>query len=148
MSQEDAPALVVETRVDAPPDAVFAYFVDPARYRRWKGEDAELDARPGGAYRVRMPRGGTVRGEYTVVEPPRRLVFTWGWEGDEAVPPGSTTVEVTLEPDGDATVVRLRHWGFPTDGARDVHREGWVHYLARLAVAGTGGDPGPDPLAA
>ena len=37
------------------------------------------------------------------------MVFTWGWEGNEAVPPGSTTVEIDLEPDGDATTLTLRH---------------------------------------
>ena len=56
----------LETRVAAPPEIVFAYFVQPELYRRWKGSTAELDARPGGLYRVTMPTGqialGRVRG--------------------------------------------------------------------------------------
>ena len=77
--------------------------------------------------------------------PHSRVVFTWGWEGDSAVPPGSSTVEVSLIPDGDGTVVRLRHSGLPTAELRTRHAEGWEHFLARLAEAGAGRDPGPDP---
>ena len=84
----------VETRIAAPPDVVFAYFTDPELYRRWKGSSAELDARPGGLYRVVMPSGDLVRGEYVEVQPPTRVVFTWGFEGNAELPPGSSTVEV------------------------------------------------------
>jgi uncharacterized protein YndB with AHSA1/START domain len=79
-----------------------------------------------------------------VVEPPTRLVFTWGWEGADEMPPGSTTVEVRLTPDGDATIVRLTHRDLPTPEQVESHAAGWGHFLARLAVAATGGDPGPD----
>ena len=49
------------------------------------------------------------RGEYVEVDPPSRVVFTWGWEDQEtAVPPGSSTVEITLTPDGEGTKVRPR----------------------------------------
>src|SRR5437899_2042975 len=78
-------------------------------YRRWKGTTAELDARPGGLYRVLMPSGDRVRGEYVTVEPPHRVVFTWGFEGSTDLPPGSSTVEITLASDGDGTIVRRRH---------------------------------------
>jgi uncharacterized protein YndB with AHSA1/START domain len=84
-------------------------------------------------------------GRYLVVDPPRRLVLTWGWEGNQHLPPGSSTVEITLEPDGEGTIVRLRHTGLPDDELRQQHREGWVRYLDRLSVAASGGDPGPEP---
>ena len=63
----------VTVRVAGTPDEVFPYFTDPEKYRRWKGLDAELDARPGGIYRVWMPRGLVLEGEYRVVERPMTM---------------------------------------------------------------------------
>ena len=84
--------------------------------------------------------------KYVEVTPYSRVVFTWGWEGDgQAVPPGSSTVEITLQPDGDETIVRLRHYGLPAE-ERPQHLEGWVHYLDRLSQVAEGRDPGTDPL--
>ncbi len=139
-----AAPIELETRVAARPELVFAYFVQPELYRRWKGTAAELDPRPGGLYRVVMPTGHIVVGEYVLVEPPSRVVFTWGWEGNPDLPPGSTTVEITLVPDGEGTIVRLRHGGLPDDYWREQHVGGWRRYLDRLTVAGAGGEPGPD----
>jgi uncharacterized protein YndB with AHSA1/START domain len=118
--------------------------VDPDLYRRWKGTTAELDAQPGGLYRVLMPSGDQVRGEYVAVEPPHRVVFTWGFEGSADLPPGSSTVEITLQADGDGTIVRLRHDRLPTDLSREQHAMGWRHYVERLAIVADGGEPGPD----
>jgi uncharacterized protein YndB with AHSA1/START domain len=146
-------ALEIERRVPAPPETVFSYFTDPEKHQLWQGVAAELDARPGGRYLVHFSERGRVRGEYLVVDPPRRLVLTWGWEGDEAIPqqitaitPGSSTVEIEFVPDGDETVLRLRHSGLPPDDS--FFAMGWNLYLPRLAAAATGEDAGPDPLSA
>lgn len=135
-----------EVRIAAAPETVFGFFTEPEKMIRWKGTSAELDPRPGGVYRVDVSGRDIAVGEYVEIDPPRRVVFTWGWEGNEQVPPGSSTVEVTLEPDGDGTIVRLVHRGLPV-GEGTGHAEGWEHFLPRLAVAATGGDPGPDPWA-
>lgn len=139
--------LELTTRIAARPETVFPYLTDPDRYALWMGTEATLDPEPGGSYRVFMRDGIEARGEFVEVDPPHRVVFTWGWEGHPLVPPGSTRVEVMLEPDGDGTLVRLVHHDLPSDEERDQHREGWVLYLDRLATAATGGDPGPDPNA-
>jgi len=117
-------AAELEVRIEARPEIVFEFLVDPEKMSRWKGTSAELDPRPGGIYRVGGIAGGaTIVGEFVEIDPPRRLVFTWGWEGDEEVPPGSSTVEVTLTRDGDATVPHLAHRDLPAgQGAR--HLEG------------------------
>ncbi len=136
-----------EIRIAARPEVVFSYFVDPEKMIQWKGISAVLDPRPGGLYRVDINGRDVARGEYLEVLPHRRVVFTWGWEGEGvSVKPGQSTVEVTLEPDGDGTLVRLRHYGLEGE-ARKSHAEGWVHYLARLASAAEGRPPGPDPWA-
>lgn len=137
-----------EVRIRARPETIFPFFTNPALMVRWKGIAAELEPRPGGVYRVNVTGRDIAQGKYLEVVPPSRVVFTWGWEGaDSPVPPGSSTVEVTLVPDGDETVVRLRHYGLPPGEAQEGHLQGWIHYLARLAVAAVGGDPGPDPWA-
>jgi len=138
--------LDVETRIQARPEAIFAFFTDPVLYRSWMGDRAELDPRAGGTYRIHVPGGRVAEGRFVVVEPPHRIVFTWGWVGSDEVPPGSTTVDISLRQDGDVTIVRLGHSGLPSDVSREQHVLGWRHYLGRLAVVGVGDDPGPDPL--
>lgn len=128
----------VETWVRASPEVVFTFFTDSDKYRRWQGQKAELDPRPGGRYRVDMDGTNVARGEYVEVDPPRRVVFTWGFEGSPVLPPGSSTVEVTLIPDGDGTIVRLRHSGLPDEDSRAQHAAGWQLYTQRL-VAEAGG---------
>jgi uncharacterized protein YndB with AHSA1/START domain len=137
-----------EIRIAARPETVFDFFVDPRKMLQWKGSKAELDPRPGGTYRVEINDQATVRGEYVEIDPPTRVVFTWGWEGQEsgehAVAPGSSRVEVDLTPDGDGTIVRLRHLDLP-EQSREIHGQGWDLYLSRLAQAAAGEHPGPDP---
>jgi uncharacterized protein YndB with AHSA1/START domain len=74
-------------------------------------------------------------------------MFTWGWEsGDPAFAPGSTVVEVTLQPDAGGTLLRLEHRNVPRE-SQSRSGAGWDHYLARLALAASGRDPGRDPWA-
>jgi uncharacterized protein YndB with AHSA1/START domain len=131
-------------RIEARPEVVFQYFVDPAKMLEWKGVEAELDPRPGGIYRVNVTGREVARGEYMEVTPHSRVVFSWGWEGNPEVPPGSSTVEVTLTPDGTGTLLVLRHGNLP-EAAGAGHAEGWDHFLPRLATRAAGGDPGVDP---
>jgi uncharacterized protein YndB with AHSA1/START domain len=141
-----ADAIEKEVRIAARPETVFAFFTDPKKMVLWKGITAELEPRPGGIYRVNVTGKDIARGRYVEIMPPRRIVFTWGWEGEgHPLPPGTSTVEITLIPDGDATIVRLRHYGLSA-ALRDEHAMGWEHYLARLAIAAPGGSPGPDPM--
>lgn len=133
-------------RIGAPVEVVFSFLTDGALMPEWAGAEVELDPRPGGIFRVRSARNLVVRGRFVAVEPPSRVVFTWGWEDmPSLVPPGSSTVEITLAPDGDGTVLHLTHSGLPAE-QREFHDAGWERYLARLAVAAAGGDPGRDPF--
>jgi uncharacterized protein YndB with AHSA1/START domain len=96
------------------------------------GVGAQLDPRPGGKFRIDADGSNIATGEYKEVDPPHRLVMTWGWETDESVPPGSTTVVITLTPDGSGTLLRLRHLGLPTVDARERHTGGWNLYAGQL----------------
>ncbi len=148
-SHTESEAVEQTVRIRARPETVFGFFTDASKMALRKGVTASLDPRPGGIYRVVMNSRDTVRGEYVEVTPHSKVVFIWGWEGDgHPIPPGSSTVEVTLTPDGDGTILRLRHGGLPDQQSRELHAMGWQHYLARLLTAAAGGDPGPDTLAA
>lgn len=119
-------------RIAARPETVFRRFVEPEALTEWMGEVATLDPRPGGQWRLEYGNGAIAAGEFTVVEPPTRVAWTWGWEENSLVPPGSTTVEVELTTDGDMTVLTLRHTGLPDTEAAKNHGEGWDHFLPQL----------------
>lgn len=138
--------LVREIMIDATPETIWPFLTDPGRHVEWDGTVAELDPRPGGIYRVLVAGQHPSAGEYVEVVPMEKVVFTFGWDlPDHPIPAGSTTVEITLVPEGDKTRVRLVHSGLPEDAVGD-HTVGWDHYLGRLAVRAAGGDPGPDVL--
>lgn len=139
--------VVVERRIKARPETVFAYFTDRDRWLLWQGVDALIEPEQGGAFRVNVTGNGFASGRFVEVDPPHRIVFTWGWEEpDNLTQPGTSTVEIELWPeqDGTATLLRLTHRDLlPTEDTG--HEEGWMHYLDRLRVVAEGGDPGRDP---
>ena len=132
-----AGSIEVTQRIEAPPEIVFAYLTDSARFIQWMGVGAQLDPRPGGRYRIDIDGDHIVIGQYQEVEPPHRLVMSWGWQGHPTVPPGSTTVEITLTPEKGATLLRLRHLGLPSDGERRLHTQGWNQYTGKLKEVAT-----------
>lgn len=141
-------AVVVERRIKARPETIFSFFTLPERWLQWQGVEGSVEPRPGGILRINVTGATFASGHVVEVDPPWRIVFTWGWEGaDSDVPPGSSTVEITLTDEGGVTVVRLTHRDLP-DSTTDLHRIGWENYLGRLAVVAIGGDPGPDPFRA
>jgi uncharacterized protein YndB with AHSA1/START domain len=140
-----AEPLIASVHVEAEPARVFEYFTRAEAMVRWMGDYAVLDATPGGEFVVDI-NGVPVRGRYVEVDPPHRLVVSWGHAGSERLPPGASTVEVRLSEDAGGTRVQVTHSGLPEPEDASFAR-GWPHFLARLAVAAPGGDPGPDPLA-
>jgi uncharacterized protein YndB with AHSA1/START domain len=140
-------SVVREVKINAKPETVFAYLVDEPKLRRWFSMSGAWDPRPGRDYRLQVTKEDVASGKIVEVKPPSKLVFTFGWEGEDvSIKPGASTVEITVQPDGDGTLVRLTHNGIPTQESADSHRHGWEHYLDRLAIAATGKDPGPDPF--
>jgi uncharacterized protein YndB with AHSA1/START domain len=130
-----------------PPEVAFDLLTDPERLRRWQVVSAYVDLRAGGEYRWTVIPGQVAAGTYREVEPGRRIVFGWGWEGNDDLPPDRSMVTVTLEPVGDGSRVTLVHDGLsPTQ--QESHAAGWEHYLGRLVVLATTGDAGPDEWAA
>jgi uncharacterized protein YndB with AHSA1/START domain len=118
---DDRNVIEIERWIEARPETVFAYLTDPERFRRWQGGDAWIEPHRGGTFQVSVsgPSGGVVRGEFLEVVAPRKLVFTWRWDGITPKRQDLTTllerpstVEISLESQGDGTVLRLRHTQF------------------------------------
>ncbi len=128
-------------------DDTFALITQPDRLRRWQVITARVDLRAGGDFRWTIIPGNSAGGTFTEVDPGRRVVFTWGWEGSADLPLGASTVIITLEPAAGGTLVHLVHEGLTGEQAAS-HAEGWNHYLDRLVLAATDGDAGADEWAA
>ena len=131
MSQHSVDASI---RINATPAEVFPYLTEPALLTKWMASWVDVEPTPGGKFSVRLG-DQPVLGTYVVVEPPHRVVFTWGLPGNEALLPGSSTVEIVLTADGDQTVVDLMHTDLP-DELRADHLAGWTSLLERLRTTG------------
>ena len=141
-------ALIVrhETQIAAPPATVFAFLTDPQKIVSWMGGASETEVHPGGLYLLKgVGRGRTARGAFREVVPVHRLAYSFGWDGDDEVPPGSSLIEIDLIDRDGGTLLRMTHSGLPNKESCDNHATGWAHYIERLCVACSGNDPGPDP---
>ena len=134
-----------EVQIAAPPATVFAFLTDPDKILSWMGAGATTEVHPGGLYLVKsIGQGRNARGAFREVVPVHRLAYSFGWEGFEEVPPGSSLIEIDLiERDG-GTLLRMAHSGLPNEAQCAAHAKGWAHYLTRLAIAAAGGNPGAD----
>jgi len=132
----------LERRIAATPARVFAAWREPRDLERWVwgsiGKDcrAEVDFRVGGAFAISTLRDDgarwTMHGEYTQIEPDRRVAHTLRWDAPMGYGPVEERIGVELIEDGPFTVVRFRHEGDFGAGARAGHVEGWGNVLDSL----------------
>jgi uncharacterized protein YndB with AHSA1/START domain len=132
-------AVTVSRRIAASAERLFDAWLDPASLAVWMRRDGSeptdvvADPRVGGSFAFTMndPGGQFVHaGTYTVIDRPRALEFTWR---SHATHQADSLVRVTFEPDGDATVVEVRHERLPDVEAVRKHTEGWTEILGSLA---------------
>jgi uncharacterized protein YndB with AHSA1/START domain len=135
-----------EVHIPAPPATVFAFLTDPEKILSWMGAAATTEAHPGGLYLVKGvgDNAHVARGAFREVVPIHRLAYSFGWEGSEEVPPGSSLIEIDLVDRDGGTLLRMTHSGLPSAAQCVSHDSGWAHYLDRLAIAATGRNPGID----
>jgi uncharacterized protein YndB with AHSA1/START domain len=135
-----------EIQIAAPAATVFAFLTDPEKILSWMGTDATTETHPGGLYLVKgIGEGANVaRGAFREVVPVHRLAYSFGWEGKDEVPPGSSLIEVDLIDRDGGTLLRMTQSGLPDQAQCASHDRGWAHYLGRLAMAAAGRDPGID----
>src|SRR5215831_6635286 len=135
----------LRTSIDiaAAQDQFFDYFVRPELLVRWMGDFARLEANEGGLFSVDI-NGVLIRGHFVRLDRPHLIEIAWGEAGNTAMPPGATRLVVSLAPHAGGTRVTLEHSGL-TPGEAKKHAIGWPHFIDRLAIAASGGDPGADP---
>ncbi len=129
-----------------PPDDAFALITEPERLRRWQVVAAVVDLRAGGSYRWIVTPGHVAAGTFKEVEPGRRIVFGWGWDGSPELPGDASTVTITVEPADGGSLVTLVHEGLTQEQAI-AHAEGWNHYFERLEKLASTGTAGVDEWA-
>jgi uncharacterized protein YndB with AHSA1/START domain len=135
------PSLTLKRRLKARPEKVYAAWTDPDKIARWFGPaqviagsvQAEIDLRTGGYYRIAFDiadgRHNQVGGVYRDVVPNRKLVFSWAWH---TTPERESLVTVSLQSDGDGTLLTLHHEQLFDEAARDGHESGWIGTLDKL----------------
>jgi uncharacterized protein YndB with AHSA1/START domain len=131
--------------IAAEPENVFDYFLVPELMVQWMGDLARLDAKAGGLFSVDI-NGVLIRGNYTRIERPKLLEFSWGQLGNDEMPPGTTQVLITLAPEMGGTLLSLAHSNLePAEQGK--HAIGWPHFIERLVMLAQGMNPGRDPWA-
>lgn len=135
--------LIIRRIFAAPQSKVFHAWTDPRHLKQWcaPSDDfetliAEVDLRVGGKYRIGMKPPGVkdmhiATGIYREIDAPRRLVYTWSWEG--GINAGETVVTVEFRTVGAGTELMLKHEFFPNVEMRQQHESGWVGCIDRFA---------------
>jgi uncharacterized protein YndB with AHSA1/START domain len=133
------PSLVISRTYPASVDRVFKAWTDANQLGQWFAPsddyttNASVDLRVGHEYRIAITHKGgnvhTILGTYRLIDPPRKLVYTWRWEGG---PSTDTLVTVDFVPNGDSTEVTITHDQFADAETRAKHNEGWTGCLNRL----------------
>jgi len=121
-------------RIAANRETVFSFFTDGDRWASWWGPGSTVDARPGGRLLIRYPNGVEAAGEVVSVDPPERIVFTYGYVSGQPIPPGGSRVTIRLEAGAGETRLHLAH-EFAEAGVRDHHVQGWRYQLSLFANA-------------
>jgi uncharacterized protein YndB with AHSA1/START domain len=149
MEDNSANALRLTHHFAGPPGLVWAVWTRPELIRSWFGSshgfrahDIAVDLRLGGTWSLRNVKGEIteqVSGSYHEVEPTRRLVYSYHFEGTDFF----SVISIDLTPDGDGTRLEFLQTGFPDAQARIEHAKGWPQAIrvmgeALLAMHGIG----------
>lgn len=118
--------------IHAAPAIVFRHFIDCTRWAAWWGAGSSIDPRPGGRVYVRYPDGSEASGEVVEIDPPHRIVFTYGYASGKPFPSGASRVTISLEPHPEGTRLTLAH-ELPDEASREDHVQGWRYQLSLFA---------------
>jgi uncharacterized protein YndB with AHSA1/START domain len=142
----------LERAFPQPPHLLYRAWLEPPLVRLWMapgGQEvtrAQIEERPGGAYRTWKADGGVIVGsfdsELLELVPDRRLVFRWGFIGPQRRQgPSFDTLTVSFDPGpSGGTALRLVHERLDELAAAMPHiaenvRPGWEAVLTKLEHA-------------
>lgn len=127
--------LTIKRMFDAPPELVFAVWIDPAHIPNWWGPrgyttlSCDIDPRAGGKWRVASRHeDGSLTAETGVIREfsaPSRLVLTHAWEGRDGRPGAETVVTVTFVDVGGRTQMTFHQASFDSADSQAGHEAGW-----------------------
>ena len=140
-----AASISTSVLINAEPATVWKFMSDQTRFLSWMASmpgmpapsGSKFEPTPGGALHIVFPNGGAAKGSVVEMDPPRKLVFTWGYEPDVAktgLRAGSSRVEVVIRAAEDGTLATLTHAGPMSDELAKGHEQGWRHALSQLAL--------------
>jgi uncharacterized protein YndB with AHSA1/START domain len=140
MASDPTEVIIVRKVFPAPKERVFRAWTEPSQVKRWwsigegwKTSFVDMDVRVGGKFRLgnEPPDGNVVliTGEFLVVQPPDKLVYTWHFEAPK---PEESVVKVEFRGVGDETEVLITH----EHASKEMGPSGeaaWINVLQRLA---------------
>jgi uncharacterized protein YndB with AHSA1/START domain len=136
--------LTITRTFNAPRELVYKCFTEPEHVMKWGGprsfvmEKFTQDVRVGGKWRG-MLRSTTGKkdlwqgGTFLKIDPPKHVSYTFAWEDENGKPQNETIVTIDLEEVAGFTKLTFRQSGFPTEGERDGHTEGWGEAFDKFA---------------
>ena len=127
----------VTKHLPASPEVVFDAWTTPESMKEWfspmtTAEIPKMELRVGGEYQIDMlgkDRTHVHTGKYREIDRPNKLVFTWISDGTHQE---ESVVTVLFEPDGDGTLLTIRHDLLPSEKACEEHRNGWTAIADKL----------------
>ena len=133
VAEEAARVVRIERTFDAPAEDVFDAWTSEEVIRRWfipatgwQEPSAKVELRVGGKIRVVMrdPDGDPVEagGEYTRIERPHRLAFTWTFDDD---PSNQQMIELEFTEREGVTTVLFVNSDISEKQRRDAQYDGW-----------------------
>jgi uncharacterized protein YndB with AHSA1/START domain len=142
--------LTIQRMLPGPIERVWAYLTESDLRRKWLAS-GDMDLKVGAPFELvwrnseltnppgKRPEGfgeeHRMESRIIEVDPPRKLVFTWGKEDSD--------VSMALEPRGEKVLLTVVHRRLPTRGMMVGVSTGWHAHLDMLAARLTGQEPGP-----
>jgi len=118
-----------EVTIRAPRDLVFRFFTDSPRWASWWGAGSTIDARVNGDVLIRYPGGTEAIGKVLEIDPPKKIVFSYGYAKGMPIPAGESRVTIQLDAVREGTRVRVHH-AFADAAVMQQHVQGWRYQLS------------------